>query len=411
LLLSVRSGAPVSMPGMMDTILNLGVNTEVLAALSEANPRHAAETALRFNEEFTRITGREPPAEPLQQLFAAATAILDSWMFDRAVAYRRHRGIGDESGTAVTVQAMVFGNRDERSGTGVVFSRNPLSGAPGLYGEWLPRAQGDDIVSGRRDAQPIACLSQDMPVVGEQLAHGAAALERLLRDVQDIEFTVESGRLWFLQTRNAKRTPEARIRHAIALASEGIITPAEALERIRGTDTNLLHDAHLDALAHRRARVLAQGKPASPGTATGVVVTSARSCEEATAEVVLARPTTDPEDVRGMARASAVITELGGSTSHAAVICRELGVPCVVGCGQGSLASLSGKTVTVDGGTGVVYAGLIAASTEGRPTGNADLVDLVNWANAHPRTRPADLDDLLARLGPAPASAEDGADA
>lgn len=398
LLLAVRSGAAVSMPGMMDTILDLGVNDEVVAALSEIDPHYAAETALRFREQFTGAAGREPPLGAPEQLRAAIVAVLDSWMSDRAVAYRRQRGLDDEAGTAVTVQAMVFGHLDDRSGTGVVFSRDPLVGTPGLYGEWLPRAQGDDLVSGRADAQPIAALGNTLPRVAEQVQQAAATLEHVLRDVQDIEFTVESGRLWFLQTRRAKRTPEARVRQAVAFGREGIISPAEALARARSADLGFLRGPRLDALARSQASVLARGKPASPGAAAGVVVTSARACEEATGDVVLARPTTDPEDVHAMSMASAVITELGGSTSHAAVICRELGVPCVVGCGRGRLAGLEDTEVTVDGGGGAVYAGALPFAEAG-PAQDGDIAQLLDWAQAQSRTNPEDLDLLLARLG------------
>jgi pyruvate,orthophosphate dikinase len=398
LLLAVRSGAAVSMPGMMDTILDLGINDEVIAALSEIDPHFATQTAARFREQFTRAAGHEPPPGAPEQLRAAIAAVLDSWMSDRAVAYRRQRGLDDESGTAVTVQAMVFGNLDKRSGTGVVFSRDPLAGTPGLYGEWLACAQGDDLVSGRADAQPIAALGSTLPRVGEQLRQGAVTLERALRDVQDLEFTVESGRLWFLQTRKAKRTPEARVRHAVALGRAGVISPAEALARIRGADLGFLRGPRLDALARSQASVVAQGKPASPGAAVGLVVTSARACEEATGDVVLARPTTDPEDVLAMSMASAVITELGGSTSHAAVICRELGVPCVVGCGRGNLAGLAGTEVTVDGGGGVVYGGALPFA-EASPAHDRDIAQLLDWAQERFRTNPEDLAALLARLG------------
>jgi len=273
------------------------------------------------------------------------------------VAYRRHHGLDDDAGTAVTVQAMVFGNGAEASGTGVLFTRNPLDGSSAPFGEWLAGGQGEDVVSGRADPVSLDELAQSMPAVHEQLLAAAHALEQDARDVQDIEFTVEDGTLWLLQTRAAKRSPEAAVRIAVAMHREGLLRRAEALTRFLRR-----RPRHADAAPRRpdRATVLATGEPASPGVASGVVVTSAAEAEDRVDEgVVLATATTDPDDIHGMIAAAAVITELGGATSHAAVVSRELGRTCVVGCGPGTVTGLAGRVVTVDGGAGRVYAGAL----------------------------------------------------
>jgi pyruvate, orthophosphate dikinase len=382
LLVAVRSGAAVSMPGMMDTILNLGMTDRVERALAEAtgDAGYAADTRRRFAAQFRTIVGRPAPDDPGEQLRLAVLAVLESWRSRRAVRYRRDRGIPEQGGTAVIVQRMVFGNLDARSGTGVLFSRNPLTGSAEPYGEWLPRGQGEEVVSGRSDALPLAALGESMPQVHASLLAAAARLERDGRDVQDVEFTVEAGRLWLLQSRAARCSPEAVVRHSAQLCREGLIGPGEALGRITPEQIEQLLAPRPDPMAVRTARVLARGKPACPGTAVGIVVTDADEAEERADEgVVLARPTTDPDDVPAMSVSRGVVTEHGGSTSHAAVVCRELALPCVVGCGTGTLAGLAGRTVTVDAGLGVIYDGALPIVSPAAPD-DPDLITLTGWA-------------------------------
>ncbi|WP_280426862.1 pyruvate, phosphate dikinase [Nocardia carnea] len=382
LLVSVRSGAATSMPGMMDTILNLGMTDEVQAALAFAGgEEYAADTRRRFDEQFLKVTGVAAPSDPWEQLHVAAIAVLDSWQSRRAIHYRRERGISGDGGTAVIVQAMVFGNLDDRSGTGVLFSRNPLDGEPEPYGEWLPRGQGEDVVSGRADALPLSALRESMPEVHKQLLVAAARLEQRDRDVQDIEFTVENGHLWLLQSRAAKRSPTAAVRHACQLGREGLLTVSEALDRISSDHVRSMLVPHLDPAEASASKVVADGKPACSGIATGIVVVDTYEAEaraEAGEDVVLARPTTDPDDVAAMSVVRAVLTELGGSTSHAAVVCREMNVPCIVGTGIDTLAALAGTTVTVDASTGHVYAGTIARTAVNEHD-DSDLAQITEW--------------------------------
>lgn len=380
LLVSVRSGAAASMPGMMDTVLNLGMDDAIVAGLATdtGDPGYAADTRRRFVEQFIKVVGGSPPDDPWEQLRLAVHAVLESWNSRRATAYREARNIPHDGGTAVAVQAMVFGNLDDRSGTGVLFSRNPLTGEPEIYGEWLPRGQGEDVVSGRTNALPLAALADTMPEVYRRLVTAARTLEREGRDVQDIEFTVQAGRLWLLQYRTAKRSAEAALRCAVALRREGVITEAEVLNRVTPDQVRALMTPRLTDAG---SPPVASGKPASPGIATGIVVTDADEAEDLAEEgtaVVLARPTTDPDDVAGMSTAVAVLTELGGSTSHAAVVCREIGVPCVVGCGTGSVTRLAGKTVTVDAATGTVHLGELPVEPA-VPSDDPDLRALHTW--------------------------------
>lgn len=386
LLVSVRSGAARSMPGMMDTILNLGINDEVEAALrtQTQDADYAAGTRRRFAEQFESVVGQAPPADPWEQLVAAIGAVFRSWRSPRAVAYRRHHGIGDEGGTSVTVQAMVFGNLDDRSGTGVLFTRNPLTGEDEPYGEWLPRGQGEDVVSGKHDPLPLSALAEQLPEVHRRLLAAAERLEKAGKDVQDIEFTVESGRLWLLQTRPAKRSPDAAVRLAVALQADGLLTTEEALLRVTPEQVAAVSRPRVAPEAKASAAVVARGEPACPGVGVGRVVLEVEEAEEladAGVDVVLARPTTDPDDVPGMIVSSAILTEIGGSTSHAAVVSRELGTPCVVGCGQGTLAALAGRQVTVDGTSGEVFDGALplAPCTE---DDNPALASLLSWARA-----------------------------
>lgn len=385
LLVSVRSGAAISMPGMMDTVLNLGMTDQVERALGReaGNREFAADTRRRFRDQFTKVVGTPPPADPWQQLRLAVTAVFDSWQSQRATEYRTRNGIDGDGGTAVTVQAMVFGNLDDQSGTGVMFTRNPLDGSREPYGEWLLRGQGEDVVSGRSDAGHLDDLAAVMPHVHAELLRAAGALEAAGRDVQDIEFTVESGRLWLLQTRSAKRTPEAAVRHAVAFAEEGIITRAEALDRVTPAQVEAMQQPRIDPAQAAAATVVARGKAACPGIAIGRIVTDGDEAETRAddgEDVVLARPTTDPDDVTAMSLSRAVLTEHGGSTSHAAVVCREMAIPCIVGCGGGSLSDLAGRIVTVDGAAGIVYEGALDLQITSAAN-NTELRKLAEWAN------------------------------
>jgi pyruvate, orthophosphate dikinase len=331
LLVSVRSGAPTSMPGMMDTVLNLGMTDAVQDALGEiGGAEYAADTRRRFIEQFTKVVGAEPPDDPWDQLRAAIAAVFDSWQSERAVAYRAEREISGHGGTAVTVQAMVFGNLDDASGTGVLFSRDPTGATEEHYGEWLPRGQGEDVVSGAFDPLPLEAMAESLPDAHVELLAVARRLDASAGVAQDIEFTVERGKLWLLQCRRAK-----------VLQAAG---------------------PHVDDEARAGAVVLASGRPACPGIVSGVVVCDVDEAETRALEgedVILARPTTNPHDVAAMAVVRGILTEIGGATSHAAVVSRELGVPCVVGCGAGALAELDGQIVTVDATTGDVLEGAL----------------------------------------------------
>ncbi len=409
LLLSVRSGAMISMPGMMDTVLNLGINDATAAALvaETGDATFAADTHRRFLELYARIvlratlpelatdapiaawqaaihdaTGTTVPATPPEQLMGAVMAVFESWNSRRARRYRDHHNIPHDLGTAVTVQVMVFGNFDDQSGTGVLFSRNPLTGDPAPYGEYLARAQGEDVVSGRFTPLPLSALAAAMPEIHRALLEAAATLERENGDVQDIEFTIQQGRLYLLQSRAAKRAPAAAVRFAVEMVREGRIDEATALSRVTAEQVRMLLSPRLLAGATDDAEVLAQGEAACQGVGVGVVVANTDEAErraQAGEAVVLARDTTSPDDVHGMLVARAVITEQGGATSHAAVVSRALGVPCVVGCGSGKLASLVGRTVTVDGGTGRIYAGVLPVLAPDEKT-EPMLGELAAWA-------------------------------
>jgi pyruvate,orthophosphate dikinase len=260
LLVSVRSGAPVSMPGMMDTILDLGINADIEAALASesGDAAYARDTHRRFLHQYARIVLDEReervPSDPWLQLRGAVAAVFDSWLSPRAQVYRRNRGFGDDACTAVMIQAMVFGNLDEHSGTGVLFSRNPMTGEPPAWGEWLSRAQGEDVVSGQHTPRPLNALREQMPEVHAELLRGAAALEADARDIEDIEFTVESGRLWFLQSRVAKRSPQAALHAAVAFAEEGLISREEALRRTQARCANC-PSSSLPRARHSSARL------------------------------------------------------------------------------------------------------------------------------------------------------------
>src|SRR6185437_10105444 len=309
-------------------------------------------------------------------------AVFHSWNSRRARRYRQHHKISDDLGTAVTVQAMVFGNLDARSGTGVLFSRNPSTGAREPYGEYLPRAQGEDVVSGKFTPQPLTALGADVPEALAELLNAAQALEKAGRDVQDIEFTVERGRLYFLQSRAAKLAPHAAAEIAVALAEEGLIDRKAAVMRVSPDQVRILLSPRIRARALGGARLLASGEPASPGVGIGFVVTNSDEAERRADQgdpVVLARPTTSPDDLHGMIAARAVVTQEGGSTSHAAVVSRALGLPCVVGCGRGALQQMTNELVTVDGRAGKVYAGALEIEAPDE-SGDKALAVLTQWA-------------------------------
>jgi pyruvate,orthophosphate dikinase len=406
LLVSVRSGAAVSMPGMMDTVLNLGITDEVEERLAElsGDADFARQTHCRFihqfgetvlkavvdepgpdadpaavREEVRKDSGSDVPTDPFEQLRAVIKTVFGSWSSRRAKAYRKHWGISDDGGTAVIIQAMVFGNLGADSGTGVLFSRNPLSGDPEPYGEWLPRGQGEDVVSGTHDPLPLSALAEAMPAAHERLLAAAKLLEREHGDIQDVEFTVERGELWLLQTRAAKRSPQAAVRAAVDLVEEGAIDRAEALGRVTPEQLASVLAPRVSEAVEAAAEVVARGIAACPGVASGVAIGDSDAAAEAEGDVVLTRPTTSPEDVSGMIAARAVVTERGGSTSHAAVVTRALGRPSVVGVGEGVTADLVGAELTVDGSAGVVYRGILETE-EVDPASVPGLETLIGWA-------------------------------
>ena len=390
LLVSVRSGAPVSMPGMMDTILDLGLNDAMVAGLAatSGDPSFAADCLRRFRESYRAVIGTDAPDDPWAQLRTAVAAVFDSWMGDRARAYRLREGISDDLGTAVTVQAMVFGNGADDSGTGVLFTRNPATGEAVPYGDVLFDAQGEDVVAGTHATLPIAELGERLPDVSAELARHAATLERHFADCCDIEFTIERGRLWLLQVRTGKRSPAAALRMAVEMAEDDTfpLTREDAVRRVAhllaDPPTTFVPDGELPA-------PIATGLPASPGLATGSIVTSSEAAEaaaDAGEPVILVRAETSPEDVRGMARAAGILTARGGLASHAAVVARGWGIPAVVGAagvepGEDGMsiagtAYPAGTELTIDGGTGEVRLGRVAGSTEVVP----EAATLRGWA-------------------------------
>jgi pyruvate,orthophosphate dikinase len=406
LLLSIRSGAAISMPGMMDTVLNLGIDDEGEACLAAETglPDFARDTHRRFLELYSAIVLKAPielerqasptewraeiasaggnlPENGRAQLLGAVQAVFDSWNTRRARRYRDHNNIAHDMGTAVTIQAMVFGNLDENSGTGVLFSRNPLHGDPQPYGEYLPRAQGEDVVSGKYTPLSLAAMHDHVPDAHDALLAASDMLERANGDVQDIEFTVQSGKLYLLQSRSAKRAPAAAVRIAVDMVDEGKIDPATALARVSAEQVATLLLPRLASGAVEGAELIAQGEGACPGAATGILVADSDEAERRAAAgeaVILVRATTSPDDVHGMISARAVVTEQGGATSHAAVVSRALGRPCVVGVGAGAVAR-AGQQVTVDGATGRVYAGALATETP-LEADHGHLSRLIDWA-------------------------------
>ncbi|HWD66748.1 MAG TPA: pyruvate, phosphate dikinase [Caulobacteraceae bacterium] len=458
LLVSVRSGARTSMPGMMDTVLNLGLNDATVEGLAKmaSDRRFAFDSYRRFIQMYSNVvlgldhhmfeeilddrkdamgassdtelsaddwrevveaykravaqeTGQAFPEEPKAQLWGAIGAVFDSWMNDRAKFYRRMHGIPEAWGTAVNVQSMVFGNMGETSATGVAFTRDPASGEPRLYGEFLINAQGEDVVAGIRTPQALTAaaraemkdtapsMEEAMPGPFSEFRDVVGRLERHYRDMQDIEFTVERGRLYVLQTRNGKRTARAALRVAVDLAEEGLISKEEAILRVEPASLDQLLHPTIDPAGDRD--VIARGLPASPGAAVGKLVFSAEAAvrEAAAGEaVILVRDETSPEDIRGMDAARGIVTARGGMTSHAAVVARGMGRPCVCGVGElqidaraGTLGARgrtfqAGDVITVDGGTGEILAGA-AAMIE--PELSGDFATLMAWADQRRRLK------------------------
>jgi pyruvate,orthophosphate dikinase len=440
LLVSVRSGAAVSMPGMMDTILNLGLNDDAVEGLARTtgNVRFARDSYRRliqmygevvdgidahrfeqklgdlkrqrgvqqdvdlsaddlaqlidtFREIYRGETGRDFPQDAREQLSRAVAAVFDSWQNPRAQVYRRTYGIPDDLGTAVNVVQMVFGNKGDQSATGVCFTRNPSTGETGLYGEYLINAQGEDVVSGIRTPQPIEEMRERLPEAFDQLIETMQRLEQHYRDMQDIEFTIEDGTLYLLQTRSAKRTAAAALRAATDMTAEGLITREDAVARIDPTALDQLLHPMLDPDAE--FEVAARGLNASPGAACGAIVLDADTAEErgkAGDSVILVGWETTPDDIHGMIQSKGVLTAHGGMTSHAAVVARGMGKPCVAGCealeiDMGSRTiklaghELSeGETITIDGGTGRVVIGAVQLVP---PQLNEDFETILGWAD------------------------------
>ena len=444
LLVSVRSGARASMPGMMDTILNLGLNDVVVEGLAKFtnNPRFAYDSYRRFIQMFSDVVmelskkrfeeiidqkkaekgvkldteldtedmkdlvnrfkafykeekGEDFPTDPKVQLMEAVKAVFRSWDNPRANVYRRMNEIPYDWGTAVNVQAMVFGNSGDKSGTGVAFTRNPATGEKALFGEYLINAQGEDVVAGVRTPSPISQLQQDMPEVYAQFAEIAGRLEKHYKDMQDMEFTIENGKLYMLQTRNGKRTAAAALKIAVDLVDEGMIDEEEAVLRVEPKQLDALLHPQFDAEAVKKAKVIGKGLAASPGAACGKVVFSAEDAKEwheRGEKVVLVRLETSPEDIEGMVVAEGILTVRGGMTSHAAVVARGMGTCCVSGCGEivvdyekkqftlGGLTIKEGDYISIDGSTGNIYAQAIptvAASISG------DFGRFMGWADKY----------------------------
>lgn len=466
LLVSVRSGARASMPGMMDTILNLGLTDISVEGFAKrtGNPRFAYDSYRRFIQMFSDVVmevpkslfervideikedrkvhfdteltaedlkevirrfkeiykekmGEEFPQEPRVQLMEAVKAVFRSWDNERAIVYRRMNDIPGDWGTAVNVQSMVFGNMGNTSGTGVAFTRNPSTGAKGIYGEYLINAQGEDVVAGIRTPQPITRLEEDLPECYEEFLKIANRLEEHYRDMQDMEFTIEDGKLYFLQTRNGKRTAQAALQIACDLVDEGMITPQEAVSRIEAKSLDqLLHPA-FDPDALKKGTVMGQALPASPGAAAGKIYFTAEEAKEAheTGErVILVRLETSPEDIEGMHAAEGILTVRGGMTSHAAVVARGMGTACISGCGdivideKKKQFTLGGKTyfegdyISLDGSTGKIYDGDIQTQ-EASISGNFGRI--MSWADSFRKLRvrtnadtPADAANAV-RLG------------
>lgn len=442
LLVSVRSGARASMPGMMDTILNLGLNDEAVEGFAKktGNPRFAYDSYRRFIQMFSDVVmemsktffegildeikeakgakfdtdltaddlkeviarykaiykekmGEEFPQDPKVQLMEAVKAVFRSWDNERAIVYRRMNDIPGDWGTAVNVQAMVFGNMGDTSGTGVAFTRNPATGEKGIFGEYLINAQGEDVVAGIRTPQPITKLEEDLPECFKQFMEIAGRLENHYRDMQDMEFTIQEGKLYFLQTRNGKRTAPAAIQIACDLVDEGKITPEEAVLRIEAKSLDQLLHPTFDPDALKAGEVIGEALPASPGAAAGKVYFTAEDAKHARKKgerVIMVRLETSPEDIEGMHAAEGILTVRGGMTSHAAVVARGMGTACVSGCGEikideeakffdlGGHHIVEGDYISLDGSTGKIYLGDIK-TVEASVSGNFGRI--MAWAD------------------------------
>ena len=445
LLVSVRSGARASMPGMMDTVLNLGLNDKVAEGFANAtnNKRFAydsyrrfiqmfadvvkgypkssferyfdkikeekgvkndleltaddmVEVTMKFKENYKELAGEEFPQDPKVQLLEAVKAVFRSWMNERAIVYRRLNDIPSDWGTAVNVQEMVYGNRGNDCGTGVAFTRNPATGEKKLYGEYLINAQGEDVVAGIRTPEPISKLESDMPEVYNQFVKIANMLENHYKDMQDMEFTIENGKLFMLQTRNGKRTAQAALKIAVDLVSEGMITKEEALLKVEPKQLDQLLHKTFDSEALKNGKVIAKGLAASPGAATGRIYFTAKDVvnakENGVKDTLLVRLETSPEDIEGMNSANGILTVRGGMTSHAAVVARGMGRCCVCGCGE-LIINEDNKTITtkdgtvykegdymsLDGSTGNVYGEEIKTV---EPEISGDFETFMNWADA-----------------------------
>lgn len=445
LLVSVRSGSRASMPGMMDTILNLGLNDIAVEGFAKktGNARFAYDSYRRFIQMYSdvvmevpksffekiidemkedkgvefdtqltaedlkdlagrfkqiykeKMNGDEFPQDPKEQLMGAVKAVFRSWDNPRAIIYRRMNDIPGDWGTAVNVQAMVFGNMGETSGTGVAFTRNPSTGAKGIYGEYLINAQGEDVVAGIRTPLPISRLQEDLPESYAQFMEIANKLENHYRDMQDMEFTIQEGKLYFLQTRNGKRTAAAALQIACDLVDEGMITSKEAVMRIEAKSLDQLLHPNFDVDALKQGEVVGQGLPASPGAAAGKVYFNAEDAvlaHDRGERVILVRLETSPEDIEGMHAAEGILTVRGGMTSHAAVVARGMGTCCVSGCGDisineknkvfelGGQTFVEGDYISLDGSSGKIYKGDIA-TVEAGITGN--FRKIMAWADEY----------------------------
>ena len=442
LLVSVRSGARVSMPGMMDTILNLGLNDEAVEVVAKQtnNPRFAYDSYRRFVQMFsdvvmgvekrlfeniidemkeargvhydTELTAndlkelvvkfkdlykkemkKDFPQDPKEQLVEAITAVFRSWDNPRAIVYRRLNDIPGEWGTAVNVQEMVFGNKGDTSGTGVAFSRNPSTGEKGIYGEYLMNAQGEDVVAGIRTPLPITKLNEQNPALYKQFIDIVNKLENHYKDMQDMEFTIEEGKLFFLQTRNGKRTAQAALKIAVDLVSEGMLSKEEAILKVEPKQLDSLLHPTFEASALKNTKEIAKGLPASPGAACGKIAFTAEEAKERAEKgekVVLVRLETSPEDIEGMIAAEGILTVRGGMTSHAAVVARGMGTCCVAGCGELKVdeekrtLEVGGKVYTdkdyisIDGSTGNIYGEAIKTVT---PEISGYFATFMSWAD------------------------------
>ena len=447
LLVSVRSGARASMPGMMDTILNLGLNDQAVEGFASKtnNPRFAYDSYRRFIQMYSDVVmevpksyfekiidkvkeekgihydteltvedlkelvvrfkevyknamnGEEFPQDPIEQLMGAVKAVFRSWDNPRAIVYRRMNDIPGDWGTAVNIQSMVFGNKGETSGTGVAFTRNPSTGEKGIFGEYLINAQGEDVVAGVRTPQPITKLEEEMPECYKEFMELAQKLENHYRDMQDMEFTIEEGKLYFLQTRNGKRTAPAAIKIACDLVDEGMITEEEAVLRIEAKSLDQLLHPMFDGESLKNGEVIGSALPASPGAAAGKVVFTAETAKKLGnggngERVILVRLETTPEDIEGMVAAQGILTVRGGMTSHAAVVARGMGTCCVSGCGEikineeekyfelGGYTFHEGDYISLDGTTGKIYKGDIK-TVEATVTG--DFGRIMAWADKY----------------------------